>query len=282
MAKVSLVYRMATPAAVSLARSLSAYLKEKGHDVLTAPEQKLITGTKKASTSDMAKSQLVIALGGDGTYLRAVRLLNGNKTPILGVNLGSLGFLTPTRTEEVFTSVEFALSGKMKSQPRSMIEVEILKKGKSRGKFLALNDVVMERGSLSQIINISVTSGKNLVSEVKADGIIVATPTGSTAYNLSAGGPILDPESKVFVVTPIAPHGLNSRPIIFPDNRSLNLKLVGKLHRAHLVTDGMVIGELTNDDEIIVRRSKSDHYMVCDPSIQFFSLLREKLRFGDR
>jgi NAD+ kinase len=158
---------------------------------------------------------------------------------------------------------------------------------------LALNDIVIERGSLSQLINISIHSEKMLVSEIKADGLIIATPTGSTAYNLSAGGPILHPESRVFVVTPIAPHSLTSRPLIFPDDIQLSFRMVNKLQadrpsirsskdRAHFVVDGVKVDDISQDDEILIRRHKVDHLMVRDPAQNFFHLLREKLKFGDR
>jgi NAD+ kinase len=132
-----------------------------------------------------------------------------------------------------------------------------------------------------------------LVSELKADGLIIATPTGSTAYNLSAGGPILHPESRVFVVTPIAPHSLTSRPLIFPDDIQLGFRMVSKLQadrptgrsskdRAHFVVDGVKVDDISQDDEILIRRHKVDHLMVRDPAQNFFHLLREKLKFGDR
>ncbi len=283
---IALVYRPDTAPALTLAKALTLWLKERDCKVYTAPEQKLIAGTTMLKRSDFHKMSLVIVLGGDGTYLRAVRLLEGKSIPILGINLGSLGFLTPTRADELFTAVEETLHNRMEQRPRSMIHVELLRKGKKKLELLALNDIVIERGSLSQLINISIHSEKLLVSEVKADGLIIATPTGSTAYNLSAGGPILHPESKVFVVTPIAPHSLTSRPLIFPDDIQLSFKLVGKLQtrkdRAHFVVDGMKVDDISDGDELIIRRNKIDHLMVRDPNQNYFHLLREKLKFGDR
>lgn len=292
--QIAIVYRVHTASAVSLAKTLSKWLKEKGYKVFTAPEQKMIQGTFKATSASLAKMRLVIALGGDGTYLRAVRLLEGKRIPILGVNLGSLGFLTPTRADEVITAVEYTLENKMELNPRSMIEVEYVSKGKRHGKHLSLNDIVLERGSLSQLITIEIYHGKNLISEVKADGIIVASPTGSTAYNLSAGGPILHPEVKAFVVTPIAPHSLTSRPFIMPDQGKIRLKLagkgttklanklLGKGQMAHLVVDGQKVANLAPGDEIIIQRAECDHLMVNDPDYNYFHLLRDKLKFGDR
>lgn len=284
--KVAIVYRLATPSAVSLAKTLSKWLKDKGLSVYTGPEQKLIPGTRNLRKADFDKIALVIVLGGDGTYLRAVRLLQGRTIPILGVNLGSLGFLTPTRADEVFSVVEHTLQNKMELTPRSMIRVQLLKKGKKNIDTYALNDIVIERGNLSQLINVMIKSERFLINEVKADGIIVASPTGSTAYSLAAGGPILHPEVKALVVTPISPHALTTRPLIMPDEGSLSFKLVGKLHEkkqlAHFIVDGQKLAEISNEDEIIVKRAKLDHWMVKDPSHNYFHLLREKLKFGDR
>ncbi len=287
LAGIAIVYRPDTIAALSLAKALSAWLRQRGHKVFTAPEQKLIAGTSlMRKKSDFSKIGLVVVLGGDGTYLRAVRLLDGLSSPILGVNLGSLGFLTTTRADELFTAVEQALNGKMDLCPRAMLDVQLLHRGKEKARLLALNDVVVERGSLSQLINISIHESKYLVSELKADGIIIASPTGSTAYNVSAGGPILHPDVQAIVVAPISPHSLSSRPLIFPDNKELSFRLVSKLHpkqkTAHFVVDGVKVADLTGEDEIIIKRSSKDHYMLKDPRLNYFHVLREKLKFGDR
>ncbi len=281
--KIALVYRPDTPAALTLAKTLTKWLREKDYQVYTAPGQKRVEGTELLKTNvQLEKMGLLIVLGGDGTYLRAVRLLDSHQVPILGVNLGSLGFLTPTRADELFSAVDETLKGKMSLQPRSMIHVKHLRKGRLKAEYLALNDIVVERGSLSQLINISLHIDKLMASEVKADGLILSTPTGSTAYNLAAGGPILHPESQVFVVTPVAPHSLTSRPFIFPDHRKLSFNLVGKMQKAHFVVDGMKVSDIGLDDEFIVSRHQADHLMVNDPQYNYFHLLRQKLKFGDR
>ncbi|WP_415063319.1 NAD(+)/NADH kinase [Bdellovibrio sp.] len=280
---IALVYRLETTQAVSLAKKVADYLSERGFQVLTAPEQKVVPGTKPAKTKkQMDDLKLVIVLGGDGTYLRAVRLLEGRSVPILGFNMGSLGFLTAHNADSVFDIIDQTIAGKMVLRPRSMLVAKILRKGKSRGEFHALNDVVIERGSMSQLINTAIYSEKFLVSKVKADGFIVASPSGSTAYNLAAGGPILHPESPVFVVTPVAPHSLTSRPLIFPDDRELSFKLEGKTQKAHFIVDGQKMTEITAEDEVILTRSCYDHWMVREHNHNYFHLLREKLKFGDR
>ncbi len=300
-ANVALVYRMETAPAVTLAKALANWLKVRGYKVFTAPEQKLIPGTQSIKTSaGLSKMGLLVVLGGDGTYLRAVRMLKGKPVPILGVNLGSLGFLTPTRADEVFTAVELTLQNKMQMRPRSMLHVTLITKKKKKIEALALNDVVIERGSLSQLINIETKFDGQLVAALKADGMIISSPTGSTAYNLAAGGPILHPDVQALVVTPISPHSLTSRPTIFPDNKTLSFKLVKKLQapaakglrtskenklddqEAHLVVDGQKLAEISAGDQVLVTRSPHDHYLVKDPSYDYFELLRAKLKFGDR
>ncbi len=285
--KIALVYRPDNAKAPALAKQLCQWLVKNEHQVFTAPDQKVLKGTLALKKrSDIGKMDLLISLGGDGTYLRAIRTLEGRQIPILGVNLGSLGFLTPTRAENAVQTVKKFIAGEMELTPRSMIEIKLYRKRKLKDSWLALNDVVIERGSLSQLITIGIRSEKHLVSEVKTDGIIVATPTGSSAYNLAAGGPILHPGVNALVVTPIAPHSLTSRPLIFPDHKKLSFKLLGKLHskqdRAHLVIDGVKYEDISADDEITIARADKDHVMVCDPDSNYFHLLREKLKFGDR
>jgi NAD+ kinase len=280
---IALVYRLETAHAVALAKRVAEFLKKQGHQVFTAPGQKLVAGTKLASTKKQLDSlSLVIVLGGDGTYLRAVRILEGRDVPILGFNMGSLGFLTAHNADSAIEVIEDTLMGEMELRPRSMIYAKILRKGKSRAEFHALNDMVIERGSLSQLINTAIYSDKHLVSEVKADGFIVSSPSGSTAYNLAAGGPILHPEAQVLVVTPVAPHSLTSRPLIVPDKNQLSFKLDGKTQKAHFIVDGQKMTEITADDEVILTRSQYDHWMVRHPDHNYFHLLREKLKFGDR
>lgn len=281
---IALVYRLQTEQAVQLAGKLAAWLIQKDYNVFTAPDQKVIPGTKSLKGKNaFDKIGLVIVLGGDGTYLRAVRMLEGKQTPILGFNMGSLGFLTAHHAEDTFKVVEDALNGKMILKQRSMLQARVVRKGKVRGLYHALNDFVFERGSNSQLIYTALYSEKFLVCEVKADGFIISSPSGSTAYNLAAGGPILHPEMQALIVTPVAPHSLTSRPLVFPDNRELTLKLMpGKDQSATFIVDGQKITQITTDDEVIIDRSCYDHWVVRSPSHNFFHLLREKLKFGDR
>ncbi len=281
--KIAIVYRLHSLEAVKMSKKLAEKLKRKRYKVYTAPEQKLIAGTELLiSSNDLKEMALVIVLGGDGTYLRAVRLLKGHSVPILGFNMGYLGFLTAHSIVDVFATVEQTLKNNMVLHTRSRLNVSVKFKNGKKVDYHALNDVVIERGSFSQLISTTVRFDKAVVNNIKADGIIISSPTGSTAYNLAAGGPILHPEVHAIVVTPVAPHSLTTRPLIFPDNKKLILSLDKNTSVGHLIVDGQKVLELSSDDEVTITRDPIDHHMIRKPHHNFFDLLKDKLKFGDR
>ncbi len=279
---VAVMYRPGTAAAQKVAKELSTWFKSKGIKVFAAPEQKLNPKDSVVDGKTINSLDWVIVLGGDGTYLRAVHMLEGRQVPILGVNMGSLGFLTETRLADLYGAIEATLSGKMTFIPRSMLRVEIRRAGKLLSSHVALNDAVLDRGSGTHLINIEIFSQKHLVAAVKADALVVASPTGSTAYNLAAGGPILHPDVRAIVVTPACPHALTSRPLIFPDDQELTFRVSARDKTAILTIDGINRGEIHFDDEIRVVRNSLDHFVIRRASANYFSLLREKLAFGQR
>jgi NAD+ kinase len=281
--KIGIVYRIHSEQAVKAARSVAERLRRRRYKIFTAPEQKSIPGTEMVvSSKELRDMALLIVLGGDGTYLRAVRLLKGAPVPILGFNMGSLGFLTAHTVDDLIAVIDQTLQNKMVVHSRARIHATIRLKSGRKILFDALNDVVVERGSFSQLISTSVYYGGDFVNDIKADGLIISTPTGSTAYNLAAGGPILHPDVKALVVTPVAPHSLTSRPLIFPDHLELKLKLEKNTSTAHLIVDGQKVLELSPEDEVHIRRCDVPHLMIRQPDHNFFTLLKEKLRFGDR
>ena len=281
--KIAIVYRLHSIEAVKIAKKLATKLKAKRYKVYTGPEQKQIAGTDNlVSSNELKEMSLIIVLGGDGTYLRAVRLLKGHSVPILGFNMGFLGFLTTNSFNNVFATIDETLKNRMVLHTRSRLHVTVKLNSGKRVVYNALNDVVIERGSFSQLISTAVYFDNSLVNHIKADGIIIASPTGSTAYNLAAGGPILHPEVNAIVVTPVAPHSLTTRPLIFPDNKKLILRLDKNTSLAHLIIDGQKVVELSSDDQVTVTRDKTDHQMIRKPHHNFFELLKEKLNFGGR
>jgi NAD+ kinase len=283
---VAIVHRPQSVHAEEKARELAAWLTEQGFKVLSAPGQKLGRGVTALSSTSATSIDWMIVLGGDGTYLQAVRLLSGRQVPLLGVNMGSLGFLTDTRIEDLYRALFLTLQGKMDFRSRAMLQIEVHRtlrgKRRLRSSHLALNDAVIERGSTTHLINIEIHSQKHSVGQIKADALIVASPTGSTAYNLAAGGPILHPEVKAMVVTPVCPHALTNRPLIFPDDQQLSFRNLSADRPAVLTVDGQYCGELTPADEVVIVRNPVDQIVIKRASHNFFQLLREKLKFGER
>ena len=279
---VCIVYRPDKKEALSLARELADWFTDKQIKVYSHPQQKIRSKIPAIGRDHPLESMdLIVVLGGDGTYLEAVRMLDGCQTPILGVNLGSLGFLTQTRSDNLYPILNMALQNKMEMRPRTMLQIKVRKSGRIRKNICALNDVVIERGPTTQLIGISLYSNKQLACHIKADGVITASPTGSTAYNLAAGGPILHPFVAAFVVTPIAPHSLTSRPLLFPDDQCLSYQ-IDEGQKAQLNVDGQILTEVTSKDEVTIQKSAHTHQVLRQPSHNYFQLLREKLRFGER
>jgi NAD+ kinase len=279
---ICLVYRPHSPKAFQIAKEVANWLKEKGLKLYSHPESPAVPGTKKIKVAQIKSLDLVIVLGGDGTFLSAVRLLNAAAVPILGVNMGNLGFLTETKVDELYDVIDLALEGKMQRVERAMVHATIVRKNGHKDSFHALNDIVIERGPYSRLIDIAVYAGPFLVSTVKADGLIIATPTGSTAYCLAAGGPIIQPTVRAFTVTPICPHTLTNRPVILSDDQKIRLKLNRDPGRAVLMLDGQQKEDLTCDDVVIVTRGKKPVIMLSLPTRNYFDVLRAKLRFGQR
>lgn len=282
--KVVIVYRPKTKDALKKANELAEWLTERKIKVYSHPEQRLGRRNQDPypALKTLTTTDLVIVLGGDGTYLYAVRMLKGKKVPILGINMGSLGFLTETRVDEMYEAIEATFDGQMEMRPRTMLQVKVRRKGKIISEHTALNDVVLERGPESHLINLDIYCGELFVGPLKADGLIISSPTGSTAYNLAAGGPILHPEVKSLVVTPICPHSLTSRPMIFPEEGQLRFKLNDSIKRVVLTIDGQNCGKVSMEDEVLIYKSRCDHFVLRKPSHNYFSLLREKLKFGER
>lgn len=281
MKNILIVYRPHKPEPFKIAQDVSQWLKAQGATAYTHPEQKLIPGTKHLPKTKISKLKFVVVLGGDGTYLRAVRLLRELPIPIIGVNLGSLGFLTEVNVEDMYQTLDTVLKIKQELYPRSMLDITI-HKGKKKSQYLALNDIVIERGPTSRLISLSIHSEECLVTEIKADGLIISTPTGSTAYNLAAGGPIIHPEVEAIVATPICPHSLTDRPITLPDHKPLTLKVTSIESKAILSIDGQKIDGLAPNDIITIKKSKLSHMKFQPEHTSYFDILRKKLNYGQR
>lgn len=227
-------------------------------------------------------TQLVIVLGGDGTLLSAARAIGGMDIPLLAVNLGGLGFLTSVTVEELYPELERTLQGNQRIGLRRMLRCEVHRAGLRVSSYEALNDAVITKTSLARMIDVAVHVDSHFVSNYKADGLIISTPTGSTAYSLSAGGPIIFPNVDAISVTPICPHMLTHRPVIVPGESVIRLENRALDKDAYLTIDGQVGEPLMAGDEVRCERSPNAIRLVRPPRMLFFDVLREKLKWGER
>ena len=240
------------------------------------------TADKQSLVSDVG---LVLVLGGDGTLLSMADCIGraGVNVPILGVNFGSLGFLTEVTLPELYPALEAALAGNAHVEERLMLRATITRSGSAATTEIAVNDVVINKGPRSRLIDLSISVGDGLVTTVRADGLIIATPTGSTAYNLAAGGPIVQPSVDALVLTPIAPHTLTNRPIVIPSSSTVRVKpMMDERDEVFVTFDGQAGCELHAGDEISVCRASEPMRLIHSATRSYFEVLREKLNWGKR
>ena len=229
-----------------------------------------------------ARADLVIVLGGDGTFIHAARLAAGRPVPILGINLGSLGFMTEISSRETFVALDEVLAGRFTSESRMKLACRLVRADQVIFQDEVLNDVVINKGALARIGDHEMLVGGQYVTTFKADGVIVATPTGSTAYSLSAGGPIVHPTVDAIILTPICPHALTQRPIVVPGIQSVSVVLKGDAEEFYLTLDGQAGLALQSGDRLEVKRSQNRVVLVRNPRLDYFGMLRQKLRWGER
>lgn len=227
-----------------------------------------------------ATVDLMLVLGGDGTMIATARMVGDKELPVLGVNYGGLGYLAEFRVEEIYTALESILSGNYVVQKRVMLAVELLRGDEQITRSRVLNDVVINKSALARIIEIETYLNKQFVNSFRADGLIVSTPTGSTAYNLSAGGPVIYPSMNAVVITPICPFTLSNRPIVVPDESLIELRLITPHEDVALTLDGQVGFPLKPEDRVVIRKSRTTFNLVQPMNRNYFDVLRDKLRWG--
>jgi NAD+ kinase len=225
-------------------------------------------------------SDMIVVLGGDGTMLSAARLVGELSIPILGVNLGGLGFITEVSRERLYEAMEVALRGECPCEERMMLKVQIRRHGEHIAEYTVLNDAVVNKGATSKIIDIETTVNRAFMTTFRADGLIASTPTGSTAYSLSAGGPVLYPTVESIVLTPICSHTLAIRPIVLPDGAEIEIKPVSRGAEVFLAMDGQVGFSLREKDVVVVKKSPCKTKLLMPFERDYFQVLREKLRWG--
>jgi NAD+ kinase len=252
--------------AVRLDRDAAGYLGKEGLDREHVPDD----------------CQLVIVLGGDGTLLSAARAISGRDIPLFAVNLGGLGFLTAISVEELFPELERALRNEHRIARRRMLACEVQRDGEIVASYDALNDVVITKGQIARMIDLVCNVDAHFVCRYKADGLIISTPTGSTAYSLSAGGPIVFPSVGALCITPICPHTLTNRPVLVSDSSVIQIMNLAMTGDAYLTIDGQVGEPLREQDRVVCRSSRKAVSLIRPPRMLFFDVLRQKLKWGER
>jgi len=269
---------------------ISAWLGDRRIEtVWTTEAAKLVDGgDRKVAEREALPEQVdvVLVLGGDGTLLSMAKAIaeSGRDIPILAVNFGSLGFLTEITRPEIFNALEAAINGRATHDLRMMLRATATRQGQPALSHMALNDVVFTRTALSRMIELSVSVGDQFVTAVKADGLIVATPTGSTAYNLAAGGPIVHPSMDALVLTPIAPHMLTNRPIVIPTEREVRVRSTSSNagDEVYVTVDGQTGFGLHEGDEITIAKSARPLRLIRSTTRSYFEVLRQKLKWNER
>lgn len=280
--KIGVIAKRGAPEAIDVVRRLLKSLKAKGVKVIVEHEVARNLRIRGYRREDIPlRSDLIIVFGGDGTLLSVSRLVGDRGIPILGVNLGGLGFITELHKDEIQKDIDNILSGRFNFEERINLSADIFRGEKKMAHHTALNDVVISKGALARMIELDININNQYVTTFKADGLIISTPTGSTAHSLSAGGPILYPTLESFVITPICPHTLTSRPIVIPDTFMIDVFIrIGD--DVFLTLDGQVGLPLKVSDRVMVKKSEYKTRFVLLHGRDYFKILRTKLKWGER
>ena len=279
---VGLVAKYEEPKAAEMVSWLVPWLKERGRRVLVESGMSRVGG-RSCSKKEMArKADLIVVLGGDGTLLSIARLVERPSVPILGVNLGGLGFITEVAVDELESILAKTLAGNFTVEKRMTLEIQVHSKRRKTKKFRVLNDAVITKGARARIIDLETHIGKEYLCTYRADGLIISTPTGSTAYSLAAGGPILYPSLGAIVLTPICPHTLTNRPIVVSSKATIRVSLRSSGDTVFLSPDRQQGVLLNNGDVVEVRDYRIPISLEEAPSRSYFEILRNKLKWGER
>jgi NAD+ kinase len=290
MKRIGIIAKQNKPEAVPLVRNLVEWLRPKKIEIYveegmgalldSAPSGPYLSSVKREEIP--AHVEMIIVLGGDGTLLSVARQVWNKNIPILGVNLGGLGFLTEITLDELYRVLERIIQDDFEINEREVLDTAVIRKGKRIAEFTVLNDVVINKGALARIIDLETTINGEYLSTFRSDGLIISTPTGSTAYNLSAGGPIVYPSLHTIIITPICPHTLTIRPIIIPDDVKIRALLKSRNEEVTLTLDGQQGFSLEFEDVVEVGKAEGRILLIKSPYRNYFELLREKLKWGER
>src|SRR2546423_7292480 len=286
--RIGVVVKPHQPDALETLCRLTTWLSERHITLVGLPEierdqieHQTGCAVEVAANAELAHQvDLMLVLGGDGTMIATARMIGDVEVPVIGVNYGGLGYLAEFRIEELFTALESIFGGDYKLQQREMLAIELRRGDELVTKNRVLNDVVMNKSALARIIEIETYLSGQFVNSFRADGLIVSTPTGSTAYNLSAGGPIVFPSMNAIVITPICPFTLSNRPIVVPDDSVIEVRLLTEKEEVALTLDGQVGFPLEAQDRVVIRKSETAFNLVQPPNRNYFEVLRNKLTWG--
>lgn len=286
--RIGIVLKPHQPEALKTICELVVWLAERNITLVGGPEiererieHQTGCGVDQLESEQIASGvDLMLVLGGDGTMIATARMIGDQEVPVLGVNYGGLGYLAEFRIEELYTALESILSGNYRLDRRVMLAVELKRGDASLQSSRVLNDVVINKSALARIIEIEAYFNQQFVSSFRADGLIVSTPTGSTAYNLSAGGPVIFPSMNAVVITPICPFTLSNRPIVVPDDAEIELLLKTDNEEVALTLDGQVGFPLKVEDRVAIRKSRTTFNLIQPMNRNYFDVLRDKLRWG--
>ena len=279
----AIVSRPGRPEVARILPGMMEWFRAHNYQVVVDPQTaEYIKGQEVVPRTQMPSRplDLVVVLGGDGTFLSAARAMAATDVPLLGVNLGSLGFLTEVPLPALYPALEAISQGRGTIESRSLIQCTLFRGPENLGSSQVLNDVVLNKTAMARLNNYDLAVDKIFVSSYRADGMIVATPTGSTAYSLSAGGPVLMPTVDAFVITPVSPHSLTHRPLVVPDSAEIEIVLKGNAEEAYLSLDGQPGVALRDGDRVRCRRS-AHKVNLFRTGTDFFEVLRTKLKWGE-
>jgi len=281
MKRIGIIAKGNKPEAIQVVKELIGWLKDHKVECFVDSDIAKAVSHPALDKQEMAGAvEMVVVLGGDGTLLAAARALQKRQVPILGVNLGGLGFLTEITLTELYPMLEAILRGEYKTDERMLLEARVWRKEKVIDTFQVLNDVVINKGALARIIELETSVDQAYLTTFRADGLVISTPTGSTGYSLSAGGPIVYPSLQSIIITPICPHTMTNRPIIVPDEAVINVTLCSADQEVFLTLDGQVGFKMELRDRVEVKKGEGFVRLIKSPARSYFEVLRQKLMWG--
>jgi NAD+ kinase len=283
MDRIGILTKPKFPEVQPILKSLIHWLRERRKEVILDGKTAALVGEPATyqKTQLATLSDLLVVLGGDGTMLNAARLVEEHGVPILGVNMGGLGFLTEVTLDELYPTLERVFAKEFYLDERMMLRARLHRHGENVAHATVLNDVVVSKGTLARMVELQINVDGRLVSSLRGDGLIVSTPTGSTAYSMSAGGPIIHPSVQALILTPICPHTLTHRPLLIPSTVSLEVTLVSKDEGAMTTFDGQVGVATVQGDTVVIGASDHRTKLIRFHDRSYYDVLRRKLKWGD-